>query len=62
MCRASMAPPAGPDSTSRIECSIAVSTVVTPPLDIIIINGQTKPSSINPCRKRVRYLAISGWM
>ena len=44
MSAAKIAPPAGPDSTSRTGKRIAVSTVVSPPPDSIRNSGQAKPS------------------
>ena len=43
---ARIAPPAGPDSTSRIGKRAAVSIVVMPPLAVIIKIGQVSPSSL----------------
>ena len=44
-CCARIAPPAGPDSTSRIGKRRAVSTVVRPPRDIISSSGQAMPGA-----------------
>ncbi len=44
-CAAAAAPPAGPDSTSRIGTSHAVSTVHVPPLDSMRRSCPAKPSA-----------------
>jgi hypothetical protein len=41
---AKIAPPAGPDSTSRTGKRMAVSLVVIPPPDVISSKGQRKPA------------------
>jgi hypothetical protein len=51
---ARMAPPAGPLSTSRTGKRRAVSTVVTPPEDIISSNGADAPSPRSPSSSRLR--------
>ncbi len=54
MLRARITPPAGPDSTRRMGKAMAVSTVVTPPPDIISSSGQKTPRRASPSRSRPR--------
>ena len=49
-----MAPPAGPDSTSRIGKRAAVSSVVRPPPEVIIRNGQSRPMACSSPARRSR--------
>jgi len=58
---AKIAPPAGPDSTSRTGKRIAVSTAVNPPPDSIKKSGHMKPSRCNRVSRLARYRLISGW-
>ena len=44
---AKIAPPAGPDSTSRTGKRIAVSAVVMPPPEVISSIGQRKPARVS---------------
>ena len=50
-----MAPPAGPDSTSRTGNSAAVSTEMIPPPEWIMSNGQVAPAACSACTSRSRY-------
>ena len=52
MSRASSTPPAGPDSTSRTGWRRAVSTVVSPPPDVISSSGQPMPISASMPSRR----------
>jgi hypothetical protein len=49
-----MAPPAGPDSTSRIGKRVAVSRVVMPPPAVIIRIGHCSPSAAKAAAKSLR--------
>src|SRR5215468_2801054 len=58
---AKIAPPAGPDSTSRTGRRIAVSVVVIPPHENISSKGQRKPAHTNSYSSFAIYRPIKGW-
>ena len=43
-CAARIAPPAGPDSTSRTGAATAVASVASPPLEVMRRNGHENPA------------------
>ena len=53
-CWPRMAPPAGPDSTSRMGNRFAVSTDASEPLDMIISSGAVRPMARRPSVSRPR--------
>ena len=51
---ARIAPPLGPDSTSRIGNRTAVSRVVMPPPEVIMKSGQSSPSACSRASRSLR--------
>src|SRR5262249_45856881 len=58
---AKIAPPAGPDSTSRTGRRIAVAVVVIPPARVIKSKGQGKPARTNSYSSFEISRPIKGW-